>query len=67
MEFLTEEHLRHAALTIAHIGFVSGLVGAIAFHLLIALAARAVRAVHLFGSRRLRISAARQRSALKAS
>lgn len=66
MEFLTEEHLRYAAVSIAKIGFVSGLAGALVVHFILAavhavadrLAERTVRA--------MRIRTARQR-AVKAS
>ncbi|RDI04574.1 hypothetical protein DFO48_11714 [Comamonas sp. AG1104] len=66
MEFLTEEHLRYAAISIAKIAFVSGLAGALVVHFILAsvhavadrLATRTVRS--------MRIRAARQR-ALKAS
>ena len=62
MEFLTEEHLRHVALSIAKIAFVAGLAGALVTHFILAsitavagrLAERTVRA--------MRIRAARQRS-----
>lgn len=66
MEFLTEEHLRNAAISIAKIAFVSGLAGALVVHFILAsvhavadrFAERTVRA--------MRIRAARQRS-VKAS
>lgn len=62
MEFLTEEHLRYAAISIAKIAFVSGLAGALVVHFILAsvhaVAARfADRTV-----RAMRIRAARQRS-----
>ena len=67
MEFLTEEHLRHAAITLAQIAFVAGFTGAIAFHLICALAVSGAGVLSRLLGRSFRVRAARQRAAVKAS
>lgn len=66
MEFLTEEHLRHAAITIAQIAFIAGFTGAIAFHFICGVAVSGAALLARLLGRSARIRAARQRHAVKA-
>lgn len=66
MEFLTEEHLRHAAITVAQIAFVAGFAGAIAFHAICGIAVSGAAVFARLLGRSLRIRAARQRHVVTA-
>lgn len=62
MEFLTEEHLRYAAVSIAKIGFVSGLAGALVVHFILAATHAVANYLAVCTGRAMRIRAARQRA-----